>query len=389
MKTTLWLAAVLCLPAFGARFGIEDLGKLVRVADPQISPDGTRIVAVVSRPNYEDNRYDAELVLIETATQKQRVLTHDRRNLSFPRWSPSGDRIAFLAAAGGKPQIFVLPMDGGDAVQATKNANGVQQFAWRPDGGALAFAAADEPAKKIGEERHNDAFEVGNNDFLVTTAPLPTHLWLVPATGGEARRLTSGTWTLPISHPPSSPASPIAWSPDGKSIAFVKVSGPYSGDADQSAVQILDVASGAIRAVTGRTRHEGYPVFSPDGLTLAYWSPRDGETKNVNEIHLVPAKGGDGASLTRGLDRNIVRAIWMPDGQSLLVGGNDGTTTGLWIQPLNGSARRSPLGKVVAAGAFWVDVSVGPRGELALAGSEPLHPSEVYYASSPSGQVKR
>lgn len=167
MKTTLWLAAVLCLPAFGARFGIEHLGKLVRVADPQISPDGTRIVAVVSRPNYEDNRYDAELVLIETATQKQRVLTRDRRNLSFPRWSPSGDRIAFLAAAGGKPQIFVLPMDG--------------------------------------EERHNDAFEVGNNDFLVTTAPLPTHLWLVPATGEAARRLTSGTWTLPISHPQSSP----------------------------------------------------------------------------------------------------------------------------------------------------------------------------------------
>lgn len=124
-------------------------------------------------------------------------------------------------------------------------------------------------------------------------------------------------------------------------------------------------------------------------MTLAYWSPRDGETKNVNEIHLVPAKGGDGASLTRGLDRNIVRAIWMPDGQSLLVGGNDGTTTGLWIQPLNGSARRIPLGKVVAAGAFWVDVSVGSRGELALAGSEPLHPSEVYYASSASGQVKR
>lgn len=386
---TIGLVALLSLPCFAARFGIEHLGKLVRVADPQISPDGTRIVAVVSRPNFEDNRYDAELVLIETATQKQRVLTHDRRNLSFPRWSPSGDRIAFLAASGGKPQIFVLPMDGGDAVQATKIAAGVQQFAWRPDGGALAFAAADEPAKRTGEERHNDAFEVGNNDFLVTTAPQPTHLWLVLASGGEARRLTSETWTLPISHPPSSPASPIAWSPDGKSIAFVKVFGPYSGDADQSAVQILDVDSGAIRALTGRPRHEGYPVFSPDGQKLAYWSPRGGETRNVNEIHLVSVKGGDGASLTRALDRNIVRAIWMPHGQSLLVGGNDGTTTGLWIQPVSGAARRIPLGKVVAAGAFWVDVSVGPRGQLALAGSEPLHPSEVYYAASPSEPVQR
>src|SRR5438105_15907915 len=98
------LAVFSCAPAFCARFDIEHLGKLVRVADPQISPDGKTIVAVVSRPNYEDNRFDADLVLIDVASQKQRVLTHDRRGVSFPRWSPSGDRLAFLASASGKPQ---------------------------------------------------------------------------------------------------------------------------------------------------------------------------------------------------------------------------------------------------------------------------------------------
>ena len=192
------LAAFSCAPSFCSRFGIENLGQLVRVADPQISPNGKTIVAVVSRPNFEDNRYDADLVLIDVATRKQRVLTHDRRGVSFPRWSPNGDRLAFLATVGANAQVFVMSMGGGDPAQATKVSTGVQQFAWRPDGEALAIAATDEAPKKTGEERHNDVFEVGNNDFLTTSAPRPTHLWLVPVSGGEARRLTSGAWTLTI-----------------------------------------------------------------------------------------------------------------------------------------------------------------------------------------------
>jgi dipeptidyl aminopeptidase/acylaminoacyl peptidase len=392
MKLIRWFGLMLlCSAAMAAgRFEIATLGKLVRVADPQISPDGKSIVIVVSRPNYEDNRFDGELVLVDIATRKQRVLTHDRRSLSSPRWAPAGNSLAFIATgANTKPQVFVLPMDGGDALQATKSPTGAQQFAWRPDGGMIAFAASDEPPKKTGEERHNDAFEVGNNDFLITTAPTPTHLWVVAATGGEARRLTSGDWSLPVSHPPSSPASPLAWSPDGKSIAFVKIVGPYSGDADQSAIEILDVETRQSRGLTGRKRHEGYPSFSPDGKRIAYWFPREGEPKNVNEIHIVSAGGGDGVNLTRGIDRNLVRSVWMPDGRSLLVGGNDGTTVGLWTQPVEGAAKRVPLGKIVPNSAFWVDLSVGPRGEIAFAGSEPSRPAELYYLTSPAGQAQR
>ena len=353
---TVLIALLSATLGYGARFDIPSVGKLARVADPQISPDGKSIVVIVSRPNYEDNRFDAELVLVDIASGQQRVLSHDRRQVSSPRWSPSGDRLAFLAnSANNKLQLFIMPMNGGDAQPVTKMPTGVQQFAWRPDGGMIAFAASDEPPKKTGEERHNDAFEVGDNDFLVTAAPMPTHLWLVSPKGGEPRRLTSGSWSLPISHPPGSPASPIAWSPDGKSIAFVKVVGPYSGDSDHSVIQVLDVETGNYRAVTGRSLHEGYPVFSPDGKHIVYWFPRDGKPQNVNEIHLVPVSGGDGVSITRAIDRNLPRAIWMPDGKSLLVGGNDGTTTGLWIQPLDnssGPARRLQLGKIVPASAL-------------------------------------
>src|SRR5262249_19749111 len=142
----------------------------------------------------------------------------------------------------------------------------------------------NEAPKRTGEERHNDSFEVGNNDFLVKTAPLPTHIWLIPASGGEPRRLTSGSWTLPVTHPPSPPASPLEWSPDGKSIAFVRIPDAYSGDADHSSIQILDVATGASRPLTGRTRDEALPLFSPDGSRLAYAYTREGLTRNAQEI---------------------------------------------------------------------------------------------------------
>ncbi|MDP8980751.1 MAG: S9 family peptidase [Acidobacteriota bacterium] len=387
MKVMLVLIAVLQLQA--ARFEIAHMGKIARVSDPQIAPDGKSIVVVVSRANFQENRHEAELVLVDTATGGQHVLTRQRRSVSFPRWSPAGDRLAFLAEAGGKPQVFVMTMFGGDAQQITKVTAGVQQYAWSPDGTRIAYAASEEPPKREGEEKFNDSFEVGNNDFLVTAAPLSTHLWVIASDGGEPRRLTSGGWTLPISHPPSSPASPIAWSPDGKSIAFVKVAGPYSGDGDQSTIQILDVATGAARPLTGRAKNEGYPSFSPDGKSIAFWFPRDGQTKNGNEIYLTPVGGGEGSSLTRALDRNLARAIWMPDGKSLLVGGNDATTVGLWIQPLDGPAKRIDLGKICPSSAFWVDVSVGPHGEIAFTGSEPAHPAELYYMSSANKPVKR
>jgi dipeptidyl aminopeptidase/acylaminoacyl peptidase len=376
------------------KFSVAQLDKVVRVSDPQISPDGNTIVVVVSHPNFADDRYDADLVQVDVATGRTRTLTQNRRGVSSPRWAPSGDRLAFLANVGIAPnarnQIFVLPMSGGDAQQITTSSAGVQQFAWRPDGAMIAFAAADDQPKRSEEEKQNDVFEVGNDDFLVHESPMPTHVWVVAPDGTGARRLTSGKWSLPISHPPGAPSSPLAWSPDGKSIAIVRVETPSSGDSDRSTLRILDVATGAMRAVTKRAKNEGYPVWSPDGTKLVYWFPRDGQNKFGTEVFVAPAAGGEGSDVTRGLDRNIQRTIWMPDGNSLLVGANDATSVGLWLQPVDGgAARRVPLGKICPASSFWVEVAVGRNGEIAFTGSEPQRPGELYYLPSAAGPARR
>jgi dipeptidyl aminopeptidase/acylaminoacyl peptidase len=394
MVASFCFVAIFCAGSSAAqKFSIGQLDKVVRVSDPQIAPDGKTIVVVVSRVNFADDRYDADLVQVDVTTGHTRALTQNRRGVSSPKWSPSGDRIAFLAATVGpnpRNQIFVLPMSGGDAQQITNSLAGVQQFAWRPDGAMIAFAASDDPPKRSDEEKQNDVFEVGNDDYLIRESPMPTHVWVVAPDGTGARRLTSGKWSLPISHPPGAPSSPLAWSPDGKSIAIVRVETPSSGDSDHSTLQILDVATGAMRAVTKRAKNEGFPVWSPDGTKLAYSFPRDGQDKFGNEIFVAPASGGEGTDVTRGIDRNLARAIWLPDGKSLLVGANDATSAGLWVQPVDGGpARRVALGKVCPAGAFWVDMSVGPKGEIAFAASEPQRPGELYYLPSASGPVQR
>jgi dipeptidyl aminopeptidase/acylaminoacyl peptidase len=386
-----FLAAAAVLLA--ARFSPEAAGRIIRVTDPQISPDGKSIAVVVSHANFEENRYDPELILIDVASGRHRSLARDRRGLSAARWSPDGSRIAFLATAEGKLQIFVMPMNGGDAWQISRAAAGVQQFAWRPaSGDEIAFVAFDDPPKVTGEERHNRSFEVQDNHFLLTEAPQPAHAWLVAADGKTpARRLTSGKWSLPSSLPPSAPSSPLSWSPDGNSIAFVQVATAYTGDADNSSVRILDVKTGNARAITGRSRLETQPQFSPDGRTLAYWYPRDGKDENVTEIYMVSASGGDGVSLTRAIDRNIQRAIWMPDGKSLLVSANDGTGVSLWVQPAQpgAKARHIELGEIVPAANFWLDASIGPKGEVAFTGTEPQHPSELYYLATADAGPRR
>jgi dipeptidyl aminopeptidase/acylaminoacyl peptidase len=226
--------------------------------------------------------------------------------------------------------------------------------------------------------------------MFLTTAPTSSHIWLVPAAGGEAQRLTSGAWSLPVTIPPGAPSSPLSWRPDGKFLAFVQVTKPYSGNSNQRTIQLLNVTDGTIRPLTSRKTLESYPTFSPDGSQVAYWYPRQGTNVNINEAWVMPTTGGEGRSLTLALDRDVVRTLWMPDGKSLLLSGPDGSRTSLWVQPLKGgAARKLALGSVSPSGPTWVEASVSRQGGIAFIGSSPDQPVELYHMASASAAPKR
>ena len=363
---------------------LGDLQKIVNVSSPEISPDGKSIVIIVSRVNWEEDRYDSQLVLVDIATGAQRPLTNIRKGLSSPRWSPSGDRMAFLAETAA--QVFVLPMNGGEPQQITSAPLGVEQFAWRPDGKDIAYVTSDEPPNKAEIEKHHDLFEVGDNDFLATSAPTPSHIWLVSASGGAAKRLTSGAWSL-MKAWVTLAIPPLSWSPDGKQVAFTRQADPHFGDLDKSVIAIVDVASGQIRQLTKRNSLESFGLFSPDGSKIAYWFPRDGDTNNETEVFVTSSTGGEGVDLTRPIDRDVQHAEWMPDGKSLLVSGDDGTRRAIWIQPLEGSARKIDLGDATVNWDF--SVAVGKNGSIAFTGNTPTEPTELFYLASSGAKPKR
>ena len=390
----LMIAALPLAPALRAQapYTLDQARKITGVGGIEISPDGRTAVFIVSRPNFTTDRNESQLYAVDLAGGSPRPLTPSRKVVGAPHWSPDGRTLSFLAPdSAGTMQLWLLPMNGGEARKLTSHVTGVEQYSWRPDGGAIAFGAQDEDPKKEGEAKFNTTFEVGAQDLFLHKPIRAQHIWVMPIVGGEAKRVTSGGWTLEFVLPPGSPPSGLSWSPDGRRIAFAQTVAPESGKLDSTHVAIVDVATGAVTPLTAARTFENNPVWSPDGLQIAFWQPRDrrGDIGWGNEVYAVGATGGTPRSLTRVIDRNLYGAEWMPDGRSLLVAGNDRTSTGVWIQPLDGAPRRVDTGNLVVNGAFGYDITVARTGAIVFAATAPNRPSELYVMDTPTSAPRR
>ena len=365
---------------------VRDLVRMVRLTDPQFSPDGNSIALVETRADIDSDKYFSEIQLLDVASRQMRPLTRSRHLAGSPRWSPRGNRLGFLAPdADNVIQLYAMPMDGGDAVQLTKGKDGINQFAWSPDGLSIAYATPDPKPQLTGEDKFRTAFRVGNDDITVSEAVRPVHLWMISAQGGESKRLTSGSWSLPSSLPPGPPSSPIAWSKDGKSIVFVRQETPSTGDQFLTRIQVLEIASGTIRSLTGDGTLEGFPIVSPDGSTVAYWRNRDAQPWAYQDVWLAPFEGGKGRDISALLDKNVFVTRWAPNDAWLLVGGNVDATVGLWRLKPDGTATPVNLGAVMPNNGFWIDADMARSGEIAIIGQTKRDPSELYIVPADGG----
>ncbi len=367
--------------AADSRFTLDDVYRIVGVSSPRISPDGTTLLFTRSGVDLEHDRRNSRLVLLDVKSREQHTLQTDR-TVHDAAWSPDGSHIAFLADDTDRhAQIWLTVPHDAQPLQLTHSKTGVEQFAWRPDGKALAYLASDEVPQRTGIARWQDAYRVTDNAYLDPGPFPPAHLWLIDVDGTQ-NRLTSGTWSVAAGDAEST----LSWSPDAKYLLYVRLPNALLGDAERSVVEKFDVAAKRSVGLTGRTRFEFNPRYSPDGSSIAYTYARGGDAMNEADIFLSTGRG-TGFDLTRiGLDANTTNYAWYPNSSALLVQGNFGTRSVLWRVSRTGRAQRLQLGDVNAIGDFAG--SIARDGAIAFVGTTPHHPGEIYYRSA-SGKLTR
>jgi dipeptidyl aminopeptidase/acylaminoacyl peptidase len=382
---TAFICLAMCVAAIpAAAFDFSDARKVVSVAEPQISPDGTRVVYVRGKADFKNDRTDRQLVLIDVRTRAQRQLTWDRKGVSSPVWSPNGEAIAFSALDGDEKnpqsQIFVLRMDGGDAQQITHAKNGIDSFAWSPDGRRFAYTMQDDDPNPDASKTHLDAFQVEDNDYLHRAATPPEHVWICDVDGSHARRLTSGTWTVADVNPGGGGA--LSWSHDSKTIAIEHYPTPFVGDSLAAYVELLDAQSGARRRLVPGESLQNDPSFSPKESFVAFARNTNGDYTQGIDLYVADTAGRRVGDLRSQLDRNVNRAAWSSHGDALWVATPDGTNNDLWYWPLRGHIVRADLGNLQPA--FLGNAA--SNGAFVFSASSSSQPSEVYLLASPASR---
>ena len=361
------------------RIMLADLDAEVALwdADVALSPDGKRIALIVTRADLTDDRFVRSLRLIDVVTGEQRELAPGRASVASPQWSADGERLAWLdTAADGATQIHLRALDGAAGTLILTDApEGVTSFRWSPDGQHIAFVTPDPSAKGEGAERHNRSFEVTEaNDFLSVAAIGPSHLWVIPAAGGVARRLTSGVDGV----------DGMAWLRDGSIACLIR--SRSSLNAVLSRVNVDDGRSTVL--VPGAASEPTATLLpaSPDGRWLTYSRSRGPELGfRAESIVVKPASGGAARDITTPLDRNFGETVWLPDSKGVITVFTEGARDVLWLQPLEGHARSLDVGTVTEIR----HLSASRSGALAFVGLQPRHPAERFYMASPGAKPRR
>lgn len=348
----------LAVAADASRLSVADYLEFEQVSDPQVSPDGRQIIYTRRAVDKMNDRWDSSLWIMDADGSRHRFLIKG----SNARWSPSGDRILFLAAdANDKPQIFVRWMDDEGAVsQVTRVTVSPASPEWSPNGEHIAFVAIvpaeddwaiDLPAPPEGatwtkKPRILDRLHY-RQDRVGYTDPGFSHLFVVPAASGTARQLTDGEWNVGAQFDGLFNGAGLSWTPDGESIVF---DGWNEPDGDlvyrRSHIYSIDIDSAEITQLTSEIGFWTGPEVSGDGRQIAFQGyPATNVTYEMPRIYVMEADGSGVRQVSDDFDRPAGALFWARNNRGLFFQAQDEGYVNVFYMGLNGEVRSVTEGK--------------------------------------------
>jgi dipeptidyl aminopeptidase/acylaminoacyl peptidase len=386
-----------CLPHLVAnaqesrRFTVEDLIKVRRVGDPQVSPNGKRVAFTIGEVSWDANKTITQIHVMSIDGGMPRQLTNGSSSATAPRWSPDGKRIAYVTGG----QIWTMADDGDNKDQVTKISTSAAAPVWSPDGKSIAFTSEVYPdcADDDCNQRKDDAAEKSKVKAHVTERLLfrhwdewrdrkRTHVFVVSSKGGTARDLTPGDFDSP----PYAAASGVdfAFSPDSKEIAYIRNPDKVEATSTNSDIYVVPVSlDGPAKNITVNNR--GYdvgPIYTRDGKYIVYRSQATAGFE-ADRWRLMAYNHATGVSveIAKKFDLQVEEVALAPD-YVYFTAGERGRLP-IYRVPLGGAEPQKVVPNVSAAG-----LQITPDAKsVVFANSSMATPAEIYRADIDGGKL--
>lgn len=345
-----------------APFTVDALLKLMRIDDPQVSPDGKTVAFVVQTIDLAGNTKPTSIYTVPVGGGATQRLTTVGGANSRPRWTPDSKRILFISDRKDGSQIWSMNADGSDQKQVTSVPTEVDNEIVSPDGKLLLFTSEVYPdCLPTGSAASNfdsacnktklDAEAASKMKARVYTSLLYRHwtsyqgkrrqhiLMQTMDGGGQVRDLTPG----PLSVPPFSLGGPdpYAFSPDSTQITYVANTDPDLSTSTNSDLFTVPAAGGEAKRITTNPGADEGPSYSPDGKYLAYRTQtRSGYESDQWRLAVLEVQSGRMNTTTDTLDRWVESYTWSNDSQHIFFTVDDhGSTPLMMIAPTGGAIR--------------------------------------------------